>query len=189
MNTKFFTGAGDVGESGFGQKKILKDDVLFDALGGLDTVNAYTGWCAVEAKRAKGASPRIGEIESHLREIQEMLFIAQAEIASIGFEIASTKKITANNIERLEEIIKKIDGEIPPIEKFIIPGASELEARLDITRTYTRSVERTLVHYGRAYTLSSEMLRFLNRLSSVYFVLARFANKLLAVSEKNPSYH
>ncbi|MEK7089473.1 MAG: ATP:cob(I)alamin adenosyltransferase [Patescibacteria group bacterium] len=47
MNTKFFTGAGDAGETGFGQKKISKDDALFDVLGGLDAVNAFTGWCAV----------------------------------------------------------------------------------------------------------------------------------------------
>jgi len=188
MNTKFFTGAGDAGESGFGQKKIPKDDALFDVLGSLDAINTFTGWSAVEASRMKNATPRIAEIEIYLRELQEMLFIAQAEIASIGFEIDGLQKITAEKVERLEEIIKKADSEIPPIEKFIIPGATELEARLDIARVETRNAERELIKFGRVHTLSLELLSFMNRLSSVYFALARFANVLLGVEEKNPSY-
>lgn len=188
MNTKFFTGVGDAGESGFGQKKIPKDDVLFDALGGLDAVNACTGWCAVHAHYLKNTTPRIGEIESYLREIQEMLFIVQAEVASIGLDSGRSRVITPEKIERLEEIIKAVDVEISPIEKFIIPGASELEARLDIVRVEARSAERALIRFGRTQLLPPDVLRFMNRLSSTYFALARFTNTLLSVPERNPSY-
>lgn len=188
MNTKFFTGVGDAGESGFGQKKISKDDVLFGALGALDAVNALSGWSAVEASRLKEATPRIVEIESYLREIQEMLFIAQAEVASIGLDSGRSKEITPEKIERLEEIIQTVDTEVPPIEKFIIPGASELESRLDIARVETRSAERALIRFGRVRVLPPDLFRFMNRLSSTYFALARFANVLLRVSEKNPLY-
>lgn len=179
---------GDEGVSGFGNKKLPKDDVLFDALGTLDAVNALTGWCAVEAGRVKEEAPRILEIETYLREMQEMIFIAQAEVASIGLDSGRSREITQEKIERLEEIIKKVDSEIPPIEKFIVPGATELESRLDIARVGARNAERALIRFGHTRTLPPELPRFINRLSSVYFALARFANVLLGAKEKNPSY-
>ncbi len=188
MNTKFFTGAGDAGESRFGQKRMPKDEALFDALGSLDAVNALTGWCVVEAKRAKEIAPRIAEIVAYVRELQEMIFVAQAEVASVGLDMGSSQKITSEKIERLEEIIKKADSEVHAIDKFVIPGESELESRLDITRVRVRDAERALVRFSRVRTLPADLLRFVNRLSSVYFALARFSNALLGAKEKNPSY-
>lgn len=188
MNTKFFTGAGDAGESQFEQKRMPKDDALFDALGSLDAVNALTGWCAVEANRAKDAAPRIAEIVAYVRELQEMIFVAQAEVASIGLDTGSSQKITMEKTERLEEIIKKTDSEVHTIDKFVVPGESELESRLDIARVRVRDAERALVQFSRVRPLPADLLRFVNRLSSVYFALARFSNALIGAKEKNPAY-
>ncbi len=188
MQTPFFTGAGDEGESQFGQKRIPKDEALFDALGAVDAVNALTGWCVVEARRASAEAPKMNSIVAYLRELQEMLFVAQAEIASIGLDMGSTQKIGTEKIERLEAIIAHADHEVHPVHKFIVPGESELESRLDITRVRARDAERALVRFGRARTLPSDLFRFSNRLSSVYFALARLANATLGLKEKNPSY-
>ncbi|MCX6788313.1 MAG: cob(I)yrinic acid a,c-diamide adenosyltransferase [Candidatus Jorgensenbacteria bacterium] len=188
MNTQFFTGVGDTGESQLGQKRISKDNPLFDVLGAFDELNAFSGWCVVEAGKIKKDVPRISEIEENVKELQEMMFIAQAEIASLEVDLGPLQKITLEKIERLNEIIKKVDSELPPITKFIIPGESELGVRLDMARVRARDAERVLVHLGHTKEIQPELLSFANRLSSVYFALARFANFLLGEQEKNPSY-
>lgn len=188
MHTQFFTGTGDAGESRFGQKRVPKDDALFDALGALDAVNALTGWCVAEARRAKEVTPRIAEVFAYVRELQEMIFVAQAEVASVGLDMGNSQKITAEKIERLEVIITKADEEVHAITTFIVPGESELESRLDIARVRVRDAERALVRFSRVQPLPADLLRFINRLSSVYFALARFSNALIGAQEKHPTY-
>jgi cob(I)alamin adenosyltransferase len=183
----FFTGNGDKGKSGFGKKKFLKDNVLFYALGALDTLNSLLGWCVVEATQLRKKKER-DVFTGALHEFQEMLFIAQAEIASIGFCVKNTKKVNNTHIKRLEEIIKDVDKKLPSITKFIIPGGCELATRLDIARASTRDAERAIISFNRSKKCSPELLAFLNRLSSVLFALARLSNHTLGVCEQHPVY-
>lgn len=187
MNTKFFTGEGDQGQSKIGKSHYLKSNFLFAVLGGFDELNSWLGFCRAEAEKIKIAEPV--NIAVTLKNIQEILFIVQAEVAALGFNFdKNTKKITVEKIEFLEDVIKKIDEVVPPITKFIIPGASELSARLDVGRALSRKVEKMSVGLSRRKELSPELLKFLNRLSSVLFALARYANYKLGVKEDNPTY-
>ncbi len=194
MNTKFFTGDGDQGESKMGKEKISKSDLVFDVLGGLDELNSWIGFSKVEVQsfNAIQDSNKVNadvNIENILKSIQEMLFIAQAEITAIAMDIQNnSKKITIQKTEILENIIKKIDDELPVLTKFIITGGSELSARLDIARAVTRKVEKSAVRLSKEKELTPEFLKFLNRLSSVLFALARYANFKLGIKEENPSY-
>lgn len=197
MNTQFFTGAGDTGKSKIGKTEISKADFLFDVLGNLDELNSWLGFCKVAAGktyiRLKNFRKDSIEILPILKEIQEMLFIAQAEIAAIGLSAdppagGNSKKITAEKTEFLERIIGEIDSVLPPLKNFVIPGGSELSARLDIARAISRRVEKSAVKYGKEKELSPELLKFLNRLSSALFALARYANFKLGIKEENPNY-
>ena len=75
MKTRFYTGKGDKGQSAFGKKKLPKDDMLFGVLGNLDELNSWTGFCRTEAP---------ADIRAVLKEIQETLFMVQADVAA-GF--------------------------------------------------------------------------------------------------------
>lgn len=191
-NITFFTGKGDKGESFLGKKKISKDEKLFELLGDLDLLNSWLGLCRVEGARivsTKSGARLVLPIVSVISDIQEAVFTAQAEVGStaIGAKIGG-KKITREHVLYLEEVISGIDDKLPAIKKFIVPGGSELSARIDVARALARRAERTAVSFGKKKKLSSEFLKFMNRLSSVLFALARYVNFVLKEKESHPKY-
>jgi cob(I)alamin adenosyltransferase len=195
MRTVFFTGKGDDGKTRLGKTVIPKDDPLFELLGQLDELNSWLGLCKVEVKQAFSLeTPRL-DIAAALLKLQETLFIAQAEVASAGFGTPSKDTsqekhthVTDPKVVELEELIKNVDEEVPPITKFIIPGGSRLAAQLDVARTLARRAERDAVALQRSVNLSPALVQFLNRLSSALFALARYANHALGASEDHPTY-
>ncbi len=196
MKTKFFTGKGDDGTSDMGGVRMNKDSGYAELLGALDELNSWTGLCRARAAREhqlKKEELPVAIVPT-LRQIQELLFIAQAEIAvcaasALGIaESVSGKHITSRHTTFLEEVIHKIDKEVPPLTHFVIPGASELSAMIDVARVTARRVERTAVALHRAKQLPEPILPFLNRLSSVFFALARYINHCMGVPEEFPRY-
>ena len=191
MRTKFFTGEGDRGDSKIGGKKISKSNKLIDLLGGLDELNSWVGFCRVEAENNFSKKGLI-DISSVVGQIQESLFVIQAEVAALGFGPpaggSKSPKISEDKTQYLETIIKEIDSVVPKIEKFIIVGGSELSARLDVARAIARRTERQAKKYSEEKQLREPVLKFLNRLSSILFALARYVNHELGIQEKHPSY-
>jgi len=191
MRTQFFTGAGDKGESALGGEKLSKSDLLFYVLGSLDELNSWLGLCRVEA--ALNAAGSI-DVSKEIKNIQETLFIIQAELyaleslsAHAGCE-ETGKKIISRKVGHLEDLIKNIDEILPKIDKFIIAGGSELSARLDVARALSRRAERLTVSLSKNKKLSPDIIRYLNRLSSALFALARYINYNLNIKEDNPAY-
>ncbi|RJQ27742.1 cob(I)yrinic acid a,c-diamide adenosyltransferase [Candidatus Parcubacteria bacterium] len=178
MNTKFFTGSGDTGSVIIGKKNKKKSDPCFDVLGFCDEVNVCAGYAALVA------SP---SIKKFVLRIQEILFIVQAEIASLIFG-GKAPHITSNHIKELEMMIEVCDKEIPPIKNFIIPGGSEASLRMEVARVRSRTFERLLVGIEDDYAISPDLKTFSNRLSSVFFAFARYENRKRGIEEKNPSY-
>ena len=169
-----YTGKGDKGQSAFGKKELPKDDVLFDVLGNLDELNSWTGFCRTEAS---------ADIRAILKEIQETLFMVQADVAAAGFNYKA--KSFAGNIGQKTSELKKL----PTIKKFILPGGSEFSARLDVARVIARRAERSAVRFNnKKKKLQPELLQYLNRLSSVLFALARYVNYKKKIKEENPKY-
>lgn len=188
METKFYTSKGDDGTSRINGREVSKSNPVVEFLGGLDELNSWVGLCRVEALEMK---PGEIDVAAVLKKIQNALFIAQAETAALGFGYEKSPKITENKTRYFEEVIAEIDKIVPKLEKFIIVGGTELSARLDVARAIARRVERQAKKYvteepGR--NLSPEMMKFLNRLSSILFALARYVNFTSGVKEENPSY-
>ncbi|MDP3954579.1 MAG: cob(I)yrinic acid a,c-diamide adenosyltransferase [bacterium] len=184
MRTKFYTKKGDKGSTLLGKKKISKDNPFFYLLGGLDELNSWIGFCRTGVKNKS----KLKDIAVWLFDIQEMLFIAQAELASVRSGFKPKVKITLEKIEKLEEIVLKIDKKIPPITKFVISGEGEESSRIDVGRAMARHVERLAKNYAGQEKISLEFLQFLNRLSSALFALARYVNWKLKIKEKHPRY-
>lgn len=175
-----YTGKGDSGTTtafGCDQTRISKSSELPEALGALDELNAFLGFVKMRA----ADSERIGGI---LREVQETLFIIQAEVAG------ADKKVGEHAVKNIEDIVNAIEKEIPKLKGFSIAGGTELSALLDVARTLARRAERciTAVKELKLRELSSETLAYMNRLSSLLFALARLANHLAGVSEESPRY-
>lgn len=175
-----FTGKGDGGTTktfGCNQQRISKSSELPEALGSLDELNAFVGFVKMRA----AGTPRIANA---LREIQETLFIIQAEVAG------ADKKVGERAVSEAEKAVNDIEKEIPPIQGFSIAGGTELSAALDVARTLSRRAERRVIAVKEAglRDLPPLTMAYLNRLSSLLFALARLANHLAGVAEENPKY-
>ncbi len=177
-----YTGDGDKGTTtafGCNQQRISKSSELPEALGALDELNAFLGFVKMRA----ADSPRIGGI---LREIQETLFIIQAQVGG------ADKKLKEGTVEEAGKIVNNIEKEIPKITGFSIAGGTDLSALRDVARTLARRAERRVIAVkesaSRRSALSPETLAYMNRLSSLLFALARLANHLAGVKEENPKY-
>lgn len=175
-----FTGRGDRGTTtafGCDQQRISKSSELPEALGALDELNAYLGFVKVKAT----GNERIAGV---LRDIQETLFIIQAEVAG------AEKRVGEGVVKNIEDSTNGIEKEIPPLKGFSIAGGTELSALLDVARTLARRAERRLVAVAEAGVrdLPPETKSYMNRLSSLLFALARLANHQAGVAEENPRY-
>ncbi len=175
-----YTGRGDSGTTtafGCNQQRISKSSELPEALGCLDELNAFLGFVKMRAEKEK-------VIAGILRDIQETLFIIQAEVAG------ADKRVGEKVVENVEAIVNAIEKEIPPLKGFSIAGGTELSALLDVARTLARRAERRLVAVTEAHLceLSPETKAYMNRLSSLLFALARLANHLSGVAEERPHY-
>lgn len=175
-----FTGKGDGGTTkvfGCDQQRISKSSELPEALGALDELNAFLGYTKM---RVSGAT----DTAAVIREIQEALFIVQAETAG------ADKRLPAGTVEAVEAMVNAIEKEIPPLKGFSIAGGTELSALLDVARTLARRAERRLTAVADAglREFTPETKAYMNRLSSLLFALAREANHRTGVAEENPHY-
>ena len=172
---KFYTGLGDKGTSTLlGQnKRISKNDLRFEALGASDELNSYLGIC--------GALAKDKQIKSALLEAQENLFIIQAELGG-----AKNVELGENKLKDLEKMIDELGKFVGPITKFTISGGNLLSAHLDYARALARRAERSV--WAAKPPLGGLAAKYLNRLSSFLFVLARYVNKKAKLKESHPSY-
>lgn len=186
VKTKFYTGEGDKGESKVNNQSVSKSSALIELLGGLDELNSWLGFCRVAAKKTSLAGGvRVADV---LKNIQNSLFIIQAEVAALGFGYEKSPQIQLDKTTELEIIIQEIDKVVPKLEKFVIVGGTELSARLDVGRAIARRVERLGKRYSEEKELREPLLKFLNRLSSVLFALARYVNYQSGLKEEHPTY-
>jgi len=167
------------GPDGSGGLRLRKDDVRLAAVGGLDELNSALGLAQSEAVRVE-----------HLG-IRETLDGTQQELLAMGAVIATamvggpaTTEVKQSWVDRMERQIDELAGQLPPLSHFIVPGGCELACRLHVARCVARRAERAVVSAVSAAGVSNQfdtpvavMLRYLNRLSDLLFVLARKANE------------
>jgi cob(I)alamin adenosyltransferase len=123
-------------------------------------------------------------MESIVHDVQQTLFIIQAEVAG------AKKKVRKARVGALEAVTDSIEKTIPPITSFSLAGGTYLSALFDVARTISRRAERRVVHVHEEgiQQISTHTLAYLNRLSSLLFALARYANHVDGVKEEAPTY-
>lgn len=176
----FYTGKGDNGTSGlFGTKeRFSKTSPIYEALGTVDELNALIGLLKAKVRQESFELP----ITDTLSRVQQCLFIVQAELAGAD-KVLSTEHLTS-----LEDDIAVISAEITNPEAFVVPGATELSAYFDLARTVARRAERAVLRVHAEHQASEQTIAYLNRLSSLCYVLARYAAEAAGAPEDNPNY-
>ncbi len=175
---RVYTGRGDDGTTGllYGGR-ISKGDLLADAYGSVVEAVADLGLVRAETDNAA--------FQGELLHIQRDLFVVGADLATNPGERAKLKPevslVTASMVERLEQVLDRTVEEHPLPEEFIVPGGNRTSALLDVARTTVRRAERRVVQLhetaqdgGDGHEVNPEVVRYLNRLSDLLFVFARW---------------
>ena len=175
---KIYTKTGDAGETSlFDNSRVSKADPRVDAYGEVDEVNACLG---------AALAANVGDdITSVLTTVQKDLFAVGARLADPSSRIAErvTKAaVTAEQIELLERTIDRLETELPPLRRFILPGGSPAGALLHLARTVCRRAERRVVALGTD-SVEPGVIIYLNRLSDLLFVMARAVNSRAGIPE------
>ncbi|PYP57079.1 MAG: cob(I)yrinic acid a,c-diamide adenosyltransferase [Gemmatimonadetes bacterium] len=172
---KIYTKTGDGGETGlFGGGRTPKDSLRVAAYGEVDELNAALG-LARTLDPAEFA-------DSLLQTIQRGLFTVGAELATPDPDnlrkalSRSGAAIGDSDIAALEDVIDGHESRLEPLKNFILPGGAPKAAALHLGRTVCRRAERAVVALARHEQINPAILRYLNRLSDLLFVLARAAN-------------
>jgi cob(I)alamin adenosyltransferase len=174
---KIYTRTGDSGETSlFGGTRVSKSDPRVEAYGEVDEANACLGLAlaSLRARADRGAFHEVGEA---LVQVQRDLFALGARLADPSGRIsARVEKATLADadVERLERLIDRLEGELPALSHFILAGGVEPGALLHLGRAVCRRAERRMVTLQPA--VDPILLRYINRLSDLLFVMARWVN-------------
>jgi cob(I)alamin adenosyltransferase len=175
---KIYTRTGDAGETGlFGGARVGKDDPRVEAYGTVDEANSSIG-----VARALGVSPKT---DAALLKIQSDLFTLGAELACAPGKEQKLKLtlVAQADIARLEAWIDEAEVPLTPLETFVLPGGSPGAAELHRARTVCRRAERRTLSAGRVWPVRPEIVIYLNRLSDLLFVFARFENHAALIAD------
>jgi cob(I)alamin adenosyltransferase len=174
---KIYTRKGDDGTTGLWYGgRVPKSGGRPEAYGALDEAASLLGMCRA------ACTERDQEVHADILRIQSELFVGGAELATAP-EAAhrlepGVSKVTAEMIDRLEEDIDRYMDRVDLPPKFVIPGGSELSARLDVARTAIRRAERRVVDLKRAGELADDtLLTYLNRASDAVYAIARYTDE------------
>ena len=173
--TKIYTRKGDDGSTGLWYGgRVPKSGGRPEAYGAVDEACSALGLC-------RAAASDDAELSADILRLQNELFVAGAELATApeaaGRLQEGVSKLTPEMVDALEAVIDRYMErvELPP--KFVIPGGTELSARLDVARTAVRRAERRVVDLKQADDLPDEtVLRYLNRASDAIYAMARYAD-------------
>lgn len=169
---KIYTRGGDKGETSLGDgTRVAKHDLRVAAYGTVDECNSVLGL----ARRHLAGD---AEAEAMLARIQNDLFDLGADLCTPEAENPKWPplRIVAAQTERLEREIDAMNGKIPPLKSFILPGGSEAAAWLHLARTVARRAEREMTAAAETIAVSPEAIKYINRLSDHLFVMARRSN-------------
>ena len=174
--TRIYTGGGDAGETSLGDgSRVSKLDRRIQAFGAVDELNSAVGLVL-----AAGCSADVRDV---LARVQNELFDLGADL-SVPLEREGRLRVTDSQVHGLEAECDRFNADLPELKSFVLPGGGELAARLHVTRTICRRAEREAIAAGLEHELNPAALVYLNRLSDLLFILARFVN--LADGEEEP---
>lgn len=171
-----YTKTGDKGETSlYGGGRVSKDECRIEAVGDVDELNSHIGFVRSLIKD-KG-------VDGILEGVQEALFL-------LGSNLVMTEKgkvidaISEKHVKDLEKIIDGLEKQLKPLKKFILPTGEEAAAALHVARSVCRRAERSVVSLAEKEKINKFIVPYLNRLSDLLFVLARYVNSQSGKEEK-----
>jgi cob(I)alamin adenosyltransferase len=173
--TRIYTRGGDAGETSLGDgSRVSKLDGRIAAYGTVDELNAQIGLAL--------AGDLAGEMAETLRLVQNDLFDVGADLC-VPLATEGRLRVTQEQIDGLERLCDRFNEELPALRSFILPGGSEVSARLHVARTVCRRAEREALAAAGEHDVDPLAIVYLNRLSDLLFILARTANAAAGVDE------
>jgi cob(I)alamin adenosyltransferase len=165
-----YTRTGDEGQTGIIGGRVDKDDIRVEAYGTVDELNCFVGQA-----RSLLTDVKYADLSNDLLHIQHELFDCGHDLALAKLELHPVK-VFAEMIDHLENLIDKYDAETKDLQRFILPGGSMISSSLHVCRTVCRRAERFVVTLARSQEINPEVRRYLNRLSDLFFTMARVGN-------------
>jgi cob(I)alamin adenosyltransferase len=171
-----YTKRGDKGETSMFDEassqrvRVSKNSLIVEVLGAIDELNSFLGVTV--------SFSNLPEITSYLKEVQKNLL-------TIGSITAGSKLVFSSyQTKKLEKQIDKLEGTLPVLSNFILPGGTVIASHLQFARTLARRAERAMVSLANEEKIKPQILTYLNRLSDFIFMLARFANSEAGLKEE-----
>ena len=174
---KIYTRGGDDGSTGlYGGARVSKADLRVDAYGAVDELNAMLGWV-----RATETSDNVDAI---LARAQDTCFRLGAWLASQPGRDPGVPAVSEEDVEILEASIDAMEAQLEGLKTFILPGGCEAASRLHIARTVCRRAERRIVALAEQTEVEGVFIRWVNRVSDLLFVQARWENRRAGVRDE-----
>ncbi len=166
---KIYTKTGDDGNTGLqGNLRIAKSHPRIISYGTVDEANAALGIVLTNSLD--------DDITEILTDIQNDLFLVGSDLSNPNLNDVKNR-IALNMVEKLEQYIDKFELELPLLTNFILPGGDVAAAQLHYVRTIVRRAETQVVQLSEKDEINSNCIKYLNRLSDLFFVLGRLINK------------
>lgn len=168
--TDIVTRTGDDGSTGLADgRRVAKHDPRIEAIGAVDELNSFIGLLAVECMA----------LPEHLAVTADQLASIQNDLFDLGGELAlpDRPQVTETQIGDLEAAIAQLNAHLPPLREFVLPGGNRPAALAHVCRSICRRAERRLTALMAVELITTRPVRYLNRLSDYFFVLARTLNR------------
>ena len=174
MSKRIYIRAGDKGKTGLlSGERIDKADPRVEAYGTVDELGTFLGVAKVHSS---------DRIAGYIHDIQQKLFLINSELATNpdslekDSPLRKLERVTAADVDHLEKIADELSDELPLLTNFVIPGGTKGSAFLHVCRTVCRRAERRIVQHANSYPVNAELIRYINRLSDLLFVMSRYEN-------------
>ena len=183
--TRIYTRSGDAGTTLLvNGRRVRKDDPRVEAYGTVDELNACIGRARESLRAATSRDAGLGRLDGILLRVQHELFNLGSEVATDPGSVRERQpRVLESQVERLEAEIDSMNGELRPLESFVLPGGSAVNADLHVCRTVCRRAERRVVALMSSEHDLRLVARYLNRLSDALFVWSRWVCQCMGDAE------
>ena len=183
--TRVYTRTGDKGTTALvGGKRVPKDSARIAAYGTIDELNSVLGLARVFNEERLGEGEKHRWLDGVFRRLQNQLFDLGSELATPeGAAYEGMHRIGDAEVKELETLMDRCQKDLEPLKSFTLPGGGRIGGYLHQCRTVCRRAEREIVALSRLEPVSEGVLRYVNRLSDLFFVLSRWVGKRLGETE------
>jgi len=184
---RVYTRSGDKGKTSLvGGQRVDKDSLKLDCYGTVDELICFVGMARTLLSTKKNGLPKktIQELETSLKQIQNKLFDIGSILATpAGKPYANMPKILDADATALEKSMDEMQKSLSSLTSFVLPGGSELNASLHQCRAICRRAERLICGLSKEEKVSQSLIKYINRLSDLLFVMSRYVSKKAGVKE------